>query len=527
MNTTSTTTTTTPTYPHQEDFNKGLSPFATLPTIIEICKRIEKTRLELLQTQKDEFPSLVDDKEKIINQDLLFTNFHNWLFDKKATSLKFGPIPTTTSHNGAILTRDVKHNELLCRIPLSKCLIANPDDAKNPDTLLGQWCVKSPNQLALSGLLQLTMLLLHERRLGNKSTFAPYLCILPQDFSNLPITHWSVDDIIRLGNTAENQPNTMKHVITCLRRSLSIMAFYFYGVHVAGLGSTLGSLREYLWAVAVISTRQNPCKISSSNNKNKLLDAPALIPGLDMINHSNQDSPMISTHQDMTDLSFEIKAINPKKEFKKDSEFTMFYGARTDTEFLIYQGFVATTSQQDINVNSMIEFILDVLPHQNTTTTTTNTTNDELYKLRAALLRNMPGVTILNDNTTESDSTTTTNTSILQVSCFIGGQFGLSTLLACARAATMMNKQQGAAMLKSMLSANTKNPIPIDITQEQLLWCKEQITKWKNQKLQILTTTATTTTIVDQLIKQFHQAEIWLVENLSNEILNKIINKKN
>jgi len=87
-------------------------------------------------------------------------------------------------------------------------------------------------------------------------------------------------------------------------------------------------LIEYRWAVSVVSTRQN--NILNDNGEPQL----ALIPIMDFLNHQYGGECI---HYDLDRKEVECKTM---KDIEKNEQIFMFYGKRTNAEYLIHNGFV-------------------------------------------------------------------------------------------------------------------------------------------------------------------------------------------
>ncbi len=84
----------------------------------------------------------------------------------------------------------------------------------------------------------------------------------------------------------------------------------------------------YRWAVSVVSTRQN--NILNDNGEPQL----SLIPIMDFLNHQNGRECI---HYDLNLRQIECKTM---KDIEENEQIFMFYGKRTNAEYLIHNGFV-------------------------------------------------------------------------------------------------------------------------------------------------------------------------------------------
>jgi len=84
----------------------------------------------------------------------------------------------------------------------------------------------------------------------------------------------------------------------------------------------------YRWAVSAVSTRQN--NILNDNGEPQL----SLIPIMDFLNHQNGRECI---HYDLNLGQIECKTM---KDIEENEQIFMFYGKRTNAEYLIHNGFV-------------------------------------------------------------------------------------------------------------------------------------------------------------------------------------------
>ena len=93
---------------------------------------------------------------------------------------------------------------------------------------------------------------------------------------------------------------------------------------------------DFVWAVSSVMTRQNEIPIRDGRTS-----ALALIPLWDLGNHTNSLMG--------TDFNTETQACDCYAAHftKAGEEFTIFYGARTNAELFIHQGFVFPANEHD------------------------------------------------------------------------------------------------------------------------------------------------------------------------------------
>ena len=320
-------------------------------------------------------------------------------------------------------------DKMLLRIPFKACIVAredfNPDEPKSFLTR-----VMSVSQaLRPTGAILLALMLLEERRLGAKSAFAPYVNSLPRSFDMVAFVGWSPEEAMALGPML---------AATVLRRWATVVGFYASAAADAALRPMVGTLKDFMWSIGVVSSRQNPCKYRT-RGKYQEVEGFALIPGLDMLNHDPAAGPDKSTAQDLEDLAFETKAW---RDFAPGEELTIFYGKRSDEEFLMYQGFVPTYVDVDANANASASANAPPSEHavfnENTIVALRlpYPGNDNLAKARAATLRNDPGVAVLDDH----------------IVIPVGGSVGALPAVNYARACLAKTKEDVAQLVRAKVN---------------------------------------------------------------------------
>ena len=97
---------------------------------------------------------------------------------------------------GLILTKDVKHRESIFAIPAS-CFISVDSIGAGLKELMEQCpSLFSGEETRDSELLQLTLYLMQEIKLGKKSKLYPYLQLMPEDL--VPLCDWGQEVLAEL-----------------------------------------------------------------------------------------------------------------------------------------------------------------------------------------------------------------------------------------------------------------------------------------------------------------------------------------
>jgi len=173
--------------------------------------------------------------------------------------------------------------------------------------------------------ISLALFLLHER---SQSKWKPYIDILPNHF-NTPL-YFDYDQLNRLKSSA-----ALCEVLIHIQR---IARQYCYLHNLLKGQLSLSKLAEnfsydsYRWAVSAVSTRQN--NILNDNGEPQL----SLIPVMDFLNHQNGRECI---HYDLNLRQIECKTM---KDIEQNEQIFMFYGKRTNAEYLIHNGFIPNQS---------------------------------------------------------------------------------------------------------------------------------------------------------------------------------------
>lgn len=179
----------------------------------------------------------------------------------------------------------------------------------------------------------LTFTLLSELR-NQKSAYKEYLAILPATFST-PL-HYSIPELELLkGSPALD-------LVLALHKNIIKQYIYLHKLlkkpevsKAAGFTSSNFAWVDWLWAVSAVMTRQNRVPVDSSF-------VLALIPLWDCLNHS--DGAEITTMHDVSTATTEYSAMQA---FGAGQQVTMFYGKRTNSDFLLNSGFVPDRNAND------------------------------------------------------------------------------------------------------------------------------------------------------------------------------------
>ncbi|KAL0829216.1 hypothetical protein ABMA28_004047 [Loxostege sticticalis] len=179
--------------------------------------------------------------------------------------------------------------------------------------------------------ITLALFLLLEKN-NPESFWKPYIDILPEKYSTILY--------FRLEELAALKPSPVFESSLKLYRSIARQYAYFYNkIHTLDL-PVLKKLQDiftfdnYRWAVSTVMTRQNNIQLGDS-------DVTAFIPLWDMCNHEHGK---ITTDFNKEKDRGECYAL---RDFKPGDQIFIFYGARSNADLFLHNGFVYPKNQHD------------------------------------------------------------------------------------------------------------------------------------------------------------------------------------
>ncbi|XP_028156521.1 actin-histidine N-methyltransferase [Ostrinia furnacalis] len=179
--------------------------------------------------------------------------------------------------------------------------------------------------------ITLALFLLLEKN-NPDSLWKPYIDILPEKYST--ILYFNLKELAAL------KPSPVFESSLKLYRSIARQYAYFYNkIHTLDL-PVLKKLQEiftfenYRWAVSTVMTRQNNIQLGDN-------DVTAFIPLWDMCNHEHGK---ITTDFNKDKNRGECYAL---RDFKPGEQIFIFYGARSNADLFLHNGFVYPNNQHD------------------------------------------------------------------------------------------------------------------------------------------------------------------------------------
>ncbi|XP_064489600.1 actin-histidine N-methyltransferase-like isoform X1 [Ornithodoros turicata] len=201
---------------------------------------------------------------------------------------------------------------------------------------LGQLLQEDPVLKSMPNIT-LALFLILELSSGETSFWSPYISILPDSFNT--VLYFSVSDLELLRGSV-----VLDDALKLHRSILRQYAYFHRILRTHPLAKSLPfkdcfTYDLYRWAVSAVMTRQNaiPAPGGHAGSSTVL----ALVPLWDMCNHSG--GKLCTDYDPEKD---ELKCL-AMRDFQAGDEVTIFYGRRTNSEFLVHNGFVYPGNEHD------------------------------------------------------------------------------------------------------------------------------------------------------------------------------------
>ncbi|XP_059616323.1 actin-histidine N-methyltransferase [Phlebotomus argentipes] len=181
-------------------------------------------------------------------------------------------------------------------------------------------------------------------RLNPNSFWKPYIDTLPEKYST--VMNFSTNEMQELkGSSALSSA-----LVQCknIARQYAFIRKYIDNIKEEGFDATLLTLKErfsfdlYCWAVSTVMTRQNlvPMHVTDKDEPQTHM-SPALIPLWDMANHAHgKITTIYNAESDCIESSVQAKC-------QRGEQIFIFYGPRSNADFLIHNGFVYGKNEHD------------------------------------------------------------------------------------------------------------------------------------------------------------------------------------
>uniref|UniRef100_A0A0F7Z0B3 protein-histidine N-methyltransferase n=1 Tax=Micrurus fulvius TaxID=8637 RepID=A0A0F7Z0B3_MICFL len=257
-----------------------------------------------------------------------FSELIKWAGENGASTDGFEVANFAEEGFGLKATREIKAEELFLWIP--RKLLMTVESAKN--SILGS-LYSQDRILQAMGNITLAFHLLCERYNPN-SFWLPYIQTLPNEYNTA--LYFEEDEVQYLQSTQAI------HDIFSQYKNTARQYAYFYKVVQTHPNASKLPLKDsftyddYRWAVSSVMARQN--QIPAEDGSRVTL---ALIPLWDMCNHTNG---LITTGYNLKDDRCECVAL---QDFKPGEQIYIFYGTRSNAEFVIHSGFFFDNNSHD------------------------------------------------------------------------------------------------------------------------------------------------------------------------------------
>ncbi|XP_063295481.1 actin-histidine N-methyltransferase [Pelobates fuscus] len=257
-----------------------------------------------------------------------FSELLEWASENGASTDGFELAEFPDEGFGLKATREIKAEELFLWVP--RKLLMTVESAKN--SVLGS--LHSQDRiLQAMGNITLAFHLLCERADPN-SFWLPYIKTLPSEYDT-PL-YFEEDEIQYLQST-----QAILDVFSQYKNTARQYAYFYKVIQTHPNASKLPlkdafTFDDYRWAVSSVMTRQN--QIPTEDGTHVTL---ALIPLWDMCNHTNG---LITTGYNLEDDRCECVAL---QDFKAEEQIYIFYGTRSNAEFVIHNGFFFENNSHD------------------------------------------------------------------------------------------------------------------------------------------------------------------------------------
>ncbi|CAN9502019.1 unnamed protein product [Ophioblennius macclurei] len=257
-----------------------------------------------------------------------FSDLMIWAQENGAACEGFAVDNFGTEGYGLRATRDIKAEELFLWIP--RKMLMTVEAAQN--SVLGP-LYSQDRILQAMGNVTLALHLLCERA-DPASFWLPYVRTLPQDYDT-PLYYQQEDVQLLLGTQA------VQDVLSQYKNTARQYAYFYKLIQTHPAASKLPlkdsfTFDDYRWAVSSVMTRQN--QIPTEDGSRVTL---ALIPLWDMCNHTNG---LITTGYNLEDDRCECVAL---QDYKENEQIYIFYGTRSNSEFVIHNGFFFQDNAHD------------------------------------------------------------------------------------------------------------------------------------------------------------------------------------
>ncbi|KAK3599000.1 hypothetical protein CHS0354_007455 [Potamilus streckersoni] len=258
-----------------------------------------------------------------------FPAFISWLQGHSVSTEKIRLHEFEGYGYGLQATAELKEGDMFLAVPRKTMMTA----ASAQSTVLSQLILED-KILQVMPSVALALHLLCEKR-SQDSPWKPYIDTLPEEYST-PL-YFTVEDLEYLKGSP-----ALSDCISQYRNIARQYAYFYRLLQNETPATTCLPIKDcfiyddYRWAVSTVMTRQN--QIPTPDGSKMTF---ALIPLWDMCNHCNG---LITTDFSLEKDCSECFAL---RDFQKDEQIFIFYGARSNAELLVHNGFVYPENEHD------------------------------------------------------------------------------------------------------------------------------------------------------------------------------------
>ncbi|XP_061600136.1 actin-histidine N-methyltransferase isoform X2 [Cololabis saira] len=257
-----------------------------------------------------------------------FSSLTSWAQQNGASCDGFTVADFGEEGYGLKASRDIKAEDLFLWVP--RKMLMTVESAQN--SVLGP--LHSQDRI-LQAMANVTLALhLLCERCDPASFWQPYIRSLPEEYDT-PLFYQQDTVALLMGTQA------VQDVLSQYKNTARQYAYFYKLLQTHPAASKLPlkdsfTFDDYRWAVSSVMTRQN--QIPTEDGSRVTL---ALIPLWDMCNHTNG---LITTGYNLEDDRCECVAL---QDYKENQQIYIFYGTRSNAEFVIHNGFFFQDNNHD------------------------------------------------------------------------------------------------------------------------------------------------------------------------------------
>lgn len=228
------------------------------------------------------------------------------------------------SGRGLIASKSILQNECLFEVPY-EVIISKEAALKHIPEL----------DDTVNEYVAISIFLISEREKGDKSFWAPYIDILPDDDKLIPLFRWTEEDRALLAGS----PTLVaaESLSDKLRNEFQTVDKLYFQPNPDRFPSHIFNYQNWEWAFAILFSR------AISLTKGKII---ALVPYADLLNHNPFCSNYIDVHREMLTGDRFVRLYSDRPYSITDQVFVT-YGPKPNADLLLLYGFVSDRNPYD------------------------------------------------------------------------------------------------------------------------------------------------------------------------------------